>query len=64
MKAKVTVKSGKSSGTKLVSAEVRVVKTGGKPRITGKPIYQTKAQLNLHIGNGARPTKTQFRRTG
>lgn len=47
-RVKISVKAGKS-GIKLASANLRVTKTGGKPRITGKPVYQTKAQLHTRI---------------
>lgn len=63
MKVKVTVKSGNAgSGTVLSRQKIRVVATGGKPRITGKPIYTTSAQMNIHISRGTRPTTTQPRR--
>ena len=50
MKVKVTVLPGRS-GTKLASSEVRVVKTGGRPRVSGKPLYQPRAEIDVHLLN-------------
>ena len=55
MKAKVTVRSGKPSGSGTVIARVPVkVAQSDSPK--GKMIYQTKAQLNVHIERGKRKT--------
>lgn len=60
-KVKVVVKTGRKgdAGTLIARVPVAVVKNA-KPQ--GKPLYQTKAQLNLHIYGGSRPTSTKFRR--
>lgn len=63
VRAKVTVKTGRPpGGTVLASGTVKVISTGGRPRFTGKPLYKTSAQLNLHLDRGRRPTKTELRR--
>lgn len=48
VKAKIKV-SSKKSGTKL--AEARVIVAKAKKRPPGQPLYQTRAQLNVHIQN-------------
>lgn len=62
MKATVKISSGKSSGAPIAKGKVRIASTGGKPRVTGKPIYTTSAQMNIRISRGSRPTKTEFKR--
>lgn len=60
-KVKVTVKTGRKgdAGTPVARVPVAVTRNA-KP--TGKPIYQTKAQLTAHLYYGQRPAKTQLRR--
>lgn len=65
--AKVKITPGKSaSGTKLVTQTVRISKKESQAKPYGKPLFQTRAVLHLHIhqdSNGnARPTKTEFKR--
>lgn len=63
-RVKVKISSGKSgsNGTVLVRQHVVIVKNNAQAKPYGRPIYQTKAQLNLHLDRGTRPTKTQLRR--
>lgn len=49
MKVKVKVNSNAASGTKLASTKIRVTRTSGKPRMSVKPLYQTRAQMNVHL---------------
>lgn len=55
-KTKIVVKvtPGKSRGGTIIARQVAALKKNG-PK-SGKPIYQTKAQLNVHIAgkNGER----------
>lgn len=64
-RVKIKVQTGRKgdAGTLIARVPIAVVRNA-KPR--GKPLFQTAAQMNLHIygANGQpRPTKTQFRRT-
>lgn len=61
---KVKVKPGpsKDGGTVLVRQQVVIIKANAQTKPYGKPLYQTRAQLNLHIERGNRPAKTQLRR--
>lgn len=58
MKAQVKVKvsSGKPSGngTAIAKAHIVVIKTDAQRRPAGRPIYATKAQMNIHIHSGNR----------
>lgn len=61
-KVKVVVKTGRKgdAGTLVARVPVAVVKNA-KPQ--GKPIYQTKAQMNIHIRSGQRTTEFRYRGT-
>lgn len=60
---KVKVSSGKPSGngTVLVRQQVVLVKAKAQAKPYGKPIYQTSAQLNVHVMKNGRPrARTRF----
>lgn len=50
-KTTVTIKvsPGKGKGGTIIARQVAKVRKGGSP--TGKPLYHTKAQLNVHLTN-------------
>ena len=62
-RVKVAIKATqkKGSGTLIARVPVAVSPVDKKDR---KPIYQTKAQLNVHLYRGKRPSIFKSRRTG
>ena len=59
-KVKITVQSGKKgNGTLLASVPVAIVKNDSP---SGRRLYQTKAQLHMHLYRGQRPQKPRLRR--
>ena len=59
-KVKIKVSSGKSGNSERLSTQKVYIKKNVDAQ--GKPFFQTRAQLNLHIQRGTRPTKTELKR--
>lgn len=60
MKVKIKVRSGKG-GTELAVARVRITPTDTRQRPIGRALYQTRAQINVHLTNGNGELRTRNR---
>lgn len=57
---KVTVKKGTPNGKRLVASMPIAITRNSNP--TGQRLYQTKAQLHMHLYRGQRPQTPRLRR--